>query len=206
MLITVSRQYGAGEEVISEQVAEALGWTVVDSAFIARVAERAGLPPEEVARHEERIPSFMERLARVTAHSFPELFASTAEPIAEFEEEKLVKITRNLVKELANEGRMILVGRAATAVLAQKEDVLHVRLVAPREVRIRRVAEKLGLEPDEAARVLVETDQNWAKYHETYYSRDWADPTHYHMVLNTAWLTFDGAARLIVGVARAMGW
>ena len=67
MLITVSRQYGAGEEVISEQVAEALGWTVVDSTFIARVAERAGLPPEEVARHEERIPSFMERLARVTA-------------------------------------------------------------------------------------------------------------------------------------------
>ena len=73
MLITISRQYGAGDVEVANEVAQGLGWTVVDSAFIAQVAARAGLPPDEVARHEERIPSFMERLARVTAHAFPEV-------------------------------------------------------------------------------------------------------------------------------------
>lgn len=206
MLITISRQYAAGDLEVANEVARGLGWTVVDSAFIAQVAARAGLPPEEVARHEERIPSFMERLARVTAHAFPELFATTNEPIAEFEEEKLVKITRNLVTELADEGRMVLVGRAAAAVLARKQDVLYVRLVAPREFRIRLAADHLGVDAAEAKRVLTETDTNWKRYHENFYDRDWDDATHYHMVLNTELLGFAGAAKLIVAEARARGW
>ncbi len=206
MLITISRETGSGDVEVAEKVAGELGWRLVDSDFIIAIAERAGLPPEEVARHEERIPSFMERLARVTAHTFPELFAAASEPIAEFEEEKLAKITRNLVTELASEGRMVLVGRAAAAVLTHQQDVLHVRLIAAREARIKHMQEQLGLSEQEAASAVDQTDQNRGQYHQTYCNRDWADPTHYHMVLNTDRLGYDGAGRLIVGVSRARGW
>lgn len=206
MLITLSRQYGAGGASVAERVAEALGWTLVDNAFIDQVSARAGLSREEVARLEERAPSFIERLARSTAIAFPELFVQPPQPAAEFDETKLVKITRNLVADLASEGRMVLVGRAAAAVLAEAEDTLHARLVAPKPFRIRNAVERLGIDPARAAQILEDRDRNRERYHQQFYERDWNDPVNYHLVLNTGRLGFDAAAHLIVTQARALGW
>jgi cytidylate kinase len=206
VLITISRQYAAGGAIVAQRIAEALRWSVVDSEFIVQVAERAGLPPEEVARLEERPPTFMERLARATALELPDLFMPTAGPVEEFEEAKLVRITRNLVSDLAREGRMVIVGRAAAAVLGEAVDALHARVVGPRDFRIRTAVDLLGVDAARAAKLLDETDRNRARYHREFYDRDWNDPVHYHMVLNTGWLGFDGAAELIVARARSLGW
>ena len=76
--VTVSRQYGAGGSEVARRVAEQLGWTVVDNEFVGAVATRAGVPVEEVAAHEERVPSLMARLARALAVSSPETFVPLA--------------------------------------------------------------------------------------------------------------------------------
>ena len=138
MLITISRQFAAGGSQVASRVAEALGWRLVDDELVDRVAERAGVSREEVAALEERAPTFIERLARLTALELPELFLPTAEAVEEFGEGHLVKITRALVEELAAEGRCVVVGRASAAVLARSADTLHVRLVAPFETRVKR--------------------------------------------------------------------
>lgn len=206
MLITISRQYGAGGSPVAKIVADALGWQVVDNQLVERVAERAGVSPEEVAEREERAPSFIERLARLTALELPELFLPTADAIEEFGESHLVKITRTLVEEIAQEGRCVLVGRACAAVLARSADTLHVRLVADSAFRQQIAIETLGIDPAEAARVVDERDANRARYHREYYDRDCNDPVHYDMVLNTGRLGFDGAAELIVCRAHTLGW
>ncbi|MGH7336281.1 MAG: cytidylate kinase family protein, partial [Myxococcota bacterium] len=46
----MTRQYGSGGSVVARQVAERLGWTLIDNEFVEQVARLAGLPPEEVAR------------------------------------------------------------------------------------------------------------------------------------------------------------
>jgi cytidylate kinase len=79
-------------------------------------------------------------------------------------------------------------------------------VVAPREWRIRAAAERLGVPPAEAATITDDTDRNRARYHRQYYERDWNEPASYHMLLNTAALGLDGAAEVIVGRARALGW
>ena len=206
MLITLSRQYASGGSEIARLVAEALGWTVVDDDFVREVAQRAGLAPEEVALLEERAPTFLERFARSTALASPELFMPATGGIEEFDEDKLIKITRSLVAELAHEGRVVMVGRAAAAVLEREQDAMHVQLVAPRSVRVQTAIERLGIDPKEAPRMVDERDRNRQRYHKEYYERDWADATNYHMVLNTALLGYDGAANLIVAHARALGW
>lgn len=205
MLITISRQFGSGSTEVSQFAARELGWSVVDDEFVFQVAERAGIPVEEVARLEERAPSFIERLARFTASELPELFVPTG-VVEEFGEAKLVKITRSLVTELAAEGGMVVVGRAAAAVLAEASDALHVRLVAPRSFRIRTSAKRHGIELEAAAERLELRDRNRERYHREFYDRDWNDPVHYDMVLNTERLSFEGAAALIVSRARALGW
>jgi cytidylate kinase len=205
MLITISRQYGAGGSEVAARVARALGWRVVDNELVERVAARAGLTPEDVAQREERVPSFIERLARTVVAATPELVVppeagGTAPTLSEAD---LVRVTETVVGEIAAEGRVVLVGRAAPAVLARERDAIHVKMVAPRDWRIRAVAERLGMSLENAAALTDETDRSRARYHREYYQRDWADPANYHLTLNTAALGFDGAAELIVGRARA---
>jgi cytidylate kinase len=206
MLITISRQFAAGGSQVASLVAETLGWRLVDNDLVDRVAERAGVSREEVAALEERAPTFIERLARLTALELPELFLPTAEAIQEFGEGHLVKITRALVEELAAEGRCVVVGRASAAVLARAADTLHVRLVAPLEFRVRIATQRLGVAPADAPRIVEERDANRARYHREYYDRDSSDPVHYDMVLNTGRLGFEGAAQVIVARARSLGW
>ena len=205
MLITVSRQYGAGGSEVAARVAHTLGWRVVDNELVERVAARAGLAPEDVAQREERVSTFIERLARTLVAATPELVVPPeAEGTAP--EPDLVRITERVVEEVAAEGRVVLVGRAAPAVLARERDAIHVKVVAPRDWRIRVIAQRLSMPLEEAATLTDETDRNRSRYHRQHYQRDWADPANYHLVLNTAALGLDVAAEVIVGRARALGW
>jgi CMP/dCMP kinase len=208
MLITISRQYGAGGSEVARRVAAALGWRVVDNEVVEKVAARAGVPPELVAEREERVPGFVERLARTLAASTPELFPASVPggTLPKLQEADLVRITESVVAEAAAKGRLVLVGRAAPAVLAQERDSLHVKLVAPRPYRIQAAAERLGVDLQKAAAVVDESDGTRARYHRQYYHRDWNDPVHYHLVLNTGALGLEGATDIIVGEARRRGW
>jgi cytidylate kinase len=208
MLITISRQYGAGGSEVAARVARTLGWRLVDNELVERVAARAGMKPEDVAQLEERVPTFVERLARTLVAATPELLVppeagGTAPSLAE---DDLVRITELVVEEVAAEGRVVLVGRAAPAVLAREQDAIHVKVVAPRDWRVRTAAERLGIPDEEAAAFTDETDKNRARYHRQHYQRDWNDPANYHLVLNTVALGFEGAADVVVGRARALGW
>ena len=204
MLITISREYGAGGAQVARLVAEALGWRLVDNELLDRIAARAGLSPDDVKDREERVPGFVERLARTLVAATPELFPppQAEGTVPKLQEIDLVRITESVVAEVASEGRVVLVGRAAAAVLASERDALHVRLVAPKEFRINAVANRLGIPPGEAEKILDETDRARARYHRQYYQRDSRDPVGYHMVLNTAALGVDGAARLVVAAVK----
>ncbi len=208
MIITISRQFGAGGSEVARRVAAALGWRVVDNELVEEVAARAGLPPADVAEREERVPSFVERLARTLAAASPELFAAPAPggTVPKLRENDLVGITETVVAEVAAKGRVVLVGRAAPAVLARVQDSLHVQLVAPRPFRIQAAAERLGMDPEKAAAIVDETDSMRARYLRQYYRRDWYDPVNYHMVLNSGLLGLDGVTEVIVGEAKRRGW
>jgi cytidylate kinase len=152
------------------------------------------------------VPGFVERLARaLTASSqeyaVPELGIAVGE-----EQPDLVRTTEMVVQEIAAEGRVVLVGRAAPAVLGTARDALHIKLVASRDFRIRLAQQADGLDAKAAEQLMDQTDASRARYHREYYGRDWDDPTHFHMVLNTGLLGLDGAARIVVAEARAQGW
>src|SRR5213080_2825374 len=150
-VITITRQYASGGSEVARLVAVGLGWTVIDNEFVDQVAQRAGLPAEEVAQREERAPGLLERLARTLAVSSPELFITAASvPQVEADEETIAKISERVIREAAAHGRAVLVGRGAQALLAQRPDALHVYVIAPRDFRMKLAIERLGVDPAKA--------------------------------------------------------
>jgi len=207
-VVTITRQYGAGGSLVAQRVAGALGWTVIDNQFVDEVAKRAGLPAETVAAREERAPSLLERLAGTLALSAPEMFVPAASGAGEPDEEALLRVTERVIAEAAAHGRVVLVGRGATGYLATAREgarVLHAYVVAPRDVRIRTVMERLAVTEAEAGKTVHDVDAARERYLERWYGRRRDDASNYHLVVNTAWLGYDGAAALIAGLARTRG-
>jgi cytidylate kinase len=208
-LVTITRQYASGGSEIARLVVERLpGWTLIDNEFVDQVARLAGLSPDEVARREERTPGLLERLARTLAVASPEMFISTggSPPPVETEEELLLKMTERVIEEAATEGRVVLVGRGAQAVLAKRANALHLYVIASKLFRRKLAIARLGVSPADVDKVMEETDQHRDQYVKTHYGRDRQDLTVYDFVLNAERLGFEGAADVIVAEIKRRGW
>jgi cytidylate kinase len=204
MIITISRQLGAGGSEVAQAVARRLGWSLVDNQLIDEVAARAGMPPEEVAEKDERAPNFIERLARTLASAMPEFVAPEGGTLPDTTEERLVRITERVVADLAEQGRVVLVGRAAPAVLATHPRALHVKIVAPIAHRAARLVERDRIDLKQAEKLIGEVDGNRSRYHKQYYQRDWNDASQYDLVVNTARLGVEGAVDVILDRVERM--
>ncbi|HEX6535571.1 MAG TPA: cytidylate kinase-like family protein [Gemmatimonadaceae bacterium] len=201
-IITISRMYGSGGSEIAERVATALGWQLLDNAFVEEVARRLGIPATEVAAREERVATLAQRLAAAMALGAPEILPGPASATLPPNEAQLVEVTTRIIREAVQRGHAVLVGHGAQSVLAERGDVLHVFCCAPRPALVARAAARLRVSPAEAERVVDETNRQREQYVRKYYRRGWLDPANYHLCLNTEWLGIAGAAELVVRVAR----
>lgn len=201
-VITISRMYGSGGSLIAERVADALGWPLFDNKFIEMVAERSGLSPDEVSAHEERVPPLVERIAAALSLGTPEMMPAIPEtPIPSMDEE-ISAIERRVIEEAVQSGPAVFVGRGAQCLLAEREDALHVFCYAPSAALRRRAAERLHVSEAEAQRVVMDTNRQREQYVRRQFQREWRAPENYHLMVNTSWLGIDGAADVILKLAR----
>ncbi len=207
-VITISRQFASGGADVAKLIGQQLGWEVVDNEFVDLVAQRSGVPKPEVERLEERVPGLLERLAQAMALASPEVFVVTGETptTGPSTEEEIVRTTERIISEAVKHDNMILVGRGAQSYLAQRDNVLHVFVVAPREVRVLRAMERLKVDRKEAERTVDDVDSGRRQYVKTHYGRGWDDPVNYHLVLNSERLSYSEIADLVVGVVRMRDW
>lgn len=203
MVITITRQYGAGGSEVARLVAERLGWQLIDNEFVDQVAQRSGIEPGEVAAREERAPSLIERLVRALATASPEVFVPGATPASEEQEDELVTTTEHVIAEAGMVGNVVLVGRGAQAYLARSHaNALHVFIVAPLENRLEALATRLGMSQDEAKQQEEKMEADRDRYVQRFYKRSRRDPANYHLIVNTGLLGYSLAADVIVGLAN----
>ena len=201
-LITVSRQFGSGGSEVAERVARALDWHLYDNAVVDEVARRLGMQPAEVSAREERVPSLPERMASAMALGMPEVMPTVADLAMQPSEERIVEMTRRVMEEAVQAGPAVLVGRGAQCMLASRADALHVYCYAPPAALVSYAITNLGIAREDAARIVAETNHNREQYVKRHWKRDWRDVANYHLCVNTGWLGLDGAAELIVQLAR----
>ena len=201
-IVTISRQYGSGGSEVAERVATALGWHLYDNDMVDEVARRLGMSTEEVSAREERVPSFPERIATAMALGVPEVMPTVADLATEPSEERIVEVTKRVIEEAVQAGPAVLVGRGAQCMLAARSDAVHVFCYAPADVLTGYVITKFGVSPAEAHRIVAEKNHQREQYVKRYWKRNWRDLANYHLCVNTAWLGLDGAADVVVQLAR----
>jgi cytidylate kinase len=201
-IITFSRQYGSGGSEIAAMVAESLGWSLLDNDVVDAVAERLGVSPQEITEREERVPSLVERLASALTLGAPEMLPPPDAAATPLTEERIVEVTRRVVEEAVARGPVVVVGRGAQAMLAEREDALHVFCYAPRAALVERAMQRLSVDRAEAERVVVETNNQRDQYVKRHWGRARQAFEYYHLCVNTSWLGLGDSARWIARLAR----
>lgn len=102
-----------------------------------------------------------------------------------------------IMHEMADQGNAVIQGRAGQIILKNRPDAFHVQIIAPKALRVERVAQKLGI-PAEYALAQVETSDRYrSNYLRRFYKVRWDDPSLYHLVINTAALTVQQASTIV---------
>jgi len=201
-IVTVSRLYGSGGSEVAALAAKQLGWSLLDNAVVDAVATRMGLSVAEVRDREERVPSLVERLTSAIAMGSQEWMS----PIAAAKQptdEQLIEVTRHIIEEAVTRGPLVVVGRGAQEILAEREDALHVFCYAPRKALIARTMKREAVGAEEAARLVDNTNKERDQWVRLHWERDRRALENYDLSLNTERLGIEGCVQLIVTAARS---
>jgi cytidylate kinase len=201
-IITISRLFGSGGSEVARAVSAQLGWTLLDNAFIERIAAGLHATPAEVEALDEKGPTLAERLADALAYGTAEVLSTPVRTPFRPGEERLVAVTRQVIDEATSRGPIVVVGRGAQIRLEGRTDTLHVLCTAPHGALVARVAHRESLGTAEAAQRVDEENRRRAQFVRRHWDRDWLDASHYHLCVDTSWVGIEGAATLIAQLAR----
>lgn len=232
-VISLSRQLGGCGEEIAAGVAQKLGLRLVDVATINQAAERAGVPQVALAElgHEgerglaNRVLTALQTMPRLRSAAFMSvdqssearmarsdlsgvtipfsgLFSPAVPPLSA-SLESYVHMVGLVIRGLASEGNVLIVGRGGQALLKNHPTALHVQVVAPQVFRVRVVVDRLGLDMKAAQTRVRASDRARFDYLRRYHDVGWLDSTLYHLVINTGRVSLDVAMDLIVAASHA---
>ena len=153
--ITISRQYGSGGGEIAARLAEHLGWRLIDHEVIVEVANRLGVTENDAAERDERAEGFVDQLLHSirAVDPAPLSFSAATQILSRLLRRTTMRVAlRETVLAAVTAGQVVIVGRGAQAILHERRDALHIRVVAPLEQRIIYVSHREALDRDAAQR------------------------------------------------------
>jgi len=173
-VITISRQFGAGGELLAKKLADDLNLRLIDSKAVAEALTEMGLSPQLIKFDEQ---------------------ATKGEDTVKRRRFYLAALHEYLLS-LAEKESYVLVGRGGQFLFRGRSDAFHVLVCAPFNQRVQWVHEIYNLEKSSASLLVREHDRRKKRYLRQAFDRAWMDPEVYDLVVNTKTLTPQGAAML----------
>lgn len=193
-IVTISRQYGSGGRYIGENLAKAMGVPCYDEKLIDMVAKESGFAQSFVAEKGERMTgSLLFNIA--SSLSFANNVFSTNNGVTLQDE---IYFTQNrIIKELADKGPCVIVGRCADYILREREDCLNVFIFADNESKTERAEKYFNITREEAPAVLKKKDKARANHYKYYTDQEWGMASNYDLCLNSGLIGIEGCVKAI---------
>lgn len=190
-IITIGREFGSGGHEIGARLAKRLEMKFYDKELITMAAEKMGCCENFVEHNNEKTPGIFARSV-----SF-----SRGATYAQLSPEDSIYVYQSLaIRELAEEGNCVIVGRCADYVLKERDDVVNIFVHAPIEERVGR--KMLLSETEKSAatikKEIISTDKRREKYYNFHTGNRWGDSRNYHISIDTSKVGIDGAVDIIV--------
>ena len=198
VIVTIARQYGSGGREIGEKVAAALGIAFYDKELITMAAQKSGMSPNVLHSADEKASNSLLYTRAMGSSIYGASTLNYDIPI----NDRLFITQCDIIKNLAEKGSCVMVGRSADYVLRDNPRHVSVFIYAKLEDRIHRVMERHSLSEGDARALIAKTDKRRANYYNFYTGQKWGKYDNYHMSLDSSLLGIDGTAKLISQLAE----
>ena len=176
-VIVIGRQYGSGGHDIGKALAEKLGYHFYDNEIIQMTAGSTGYDPQFIKDREENMTnSFLYDLMS-QMYVYSETQESPRDEIFESE--------AKVIRDLAEKGNCVIVGRCADYVLRDRPDTLKVYLHASEDFRTERIMKTENLSREDALQKVRRMDRRRSDNYRYYTRRIWGRAQNYDLTVNT---------------------
>ena len=174
-----------------------LGIPVYDQELIAKAAEQSGFSKELFANSDEKrnllaLSSFIVDVGR---------FGSADNYMSD---NQLFVIQSNVIRSLADKGPAIFIGRCSDYILRDRK-CLDVFVTATDEVRIKRIAERMNITPEQADSLMRKKDRTRETYYNYYTFGNWGVASNYDLCVDSSVLGIEETADMIIDFCRRAG-
>ena len=218
-VITINGPIGAGSIAVGQQVAHDLHLNYVDRMVFAEAARIIGSPVSILMAKEQRVERFGDRVAALLGRvleraavsgdydlgvgietlpeTYHELAGESSSTVQRVNDQVFIDTTREVVRNLAQAGHVVIIGRGANVILGDTPGVLHVGMLAPMNRRIQTIAEREHLTESEAQTYVEGLEEARQKFFQKFFKVTPNDPTLYHMMLDMGHMSEAAAAKII---------
>lgn len=158
-VITISRQTGCGARGIAWAICEELNkkgnpsdkndgkWRFINREILQESAEQLNLDPKALKNViDDKNRGIMDQIVgALSTHSHKS-------------DQKILKTVQDVIRQFANNGKVILIGRGGARICHDIKLSLHVRLVAPEDWRIAEIARRLDFSKSYATEYVKKRD------------------------------------------------
>ena len=193
-VITITRQFGSMGRPIARKMAEMLGIEYYDRDLVDQAAEKLNLPVSVINEVEEKANS----LAKSP-------FFRMASPLGSgttATQDKIFEAQQNIIKFLAEKETCVIVGRCADFTLSEMENAIHIYIYASYEARLEHCIKDLGMEEDEARRMMAAVDKARESYHMNFTGYAPDDKCHKDILIDSSLLGVEGTAEYLVELVK----
>lgn len=169
VIITIAREHGSSGKQIGKCVANALGIPFYYKEMITLAAKESGLNREFISDIHKNSPDIMRDL----------YLSSNAVQYA-------IKAQDAIIREIAENGSCVIVGRAADYILKDYDNVVRIFIHALQDYRIQRVMDVYGDTPKEARVNIERSDKARASYYEHISGTHWGDARNYELTVDSS--------------------
>ncbi|MFA5514119.1 MAG: cytidylate kinase-like family protein [Sphaerochaetaceae bacterium] len=199
-VISISRQFGSGGREIGRLIAKELGIPFYDRALINLAAEKSGMDKQVLENLDEKAGN---RFLYTVPSTIPSVGSHTPTTIYNMPLGDTLFLTEyEIIKQLAEEGSCVIVGRCSDYVLKETENHISVFIHAPEACRAKRIAEYEKISEKEALSRISKYDKERKKYHDYYASGTWANAPSYDLTINSSLLGLKESAAFICSFVK----
>jgi len=191
VIVTIGRLYGSGGRKIGELVAKELGVPFYDKELITETAKNSGYCEEVLKSNDER-PSGSFLYSLVLGANGDSLPLDNKLFLAQFE----------TIKQIAEKGSCVIIGRCADYALEERNDVFNVFIYCDMEKRIKRAVEEYGDDEKKITDTINKIDKKRANYYNFYTGKKWGRAESYNMCIDSGKFGIEGTARIIAQCAK----
>lgn len=200
-VITLSREYGCPAKIVAGRLAEELTrkmfvkgkeikWKFVTKEIMAESAKALEIDPEKIKyvfEYEQK-----STLDSIISAQFNKYYKS---------ERKIMNTVAKVIRNMAFEGNVIIVGRGGVAITHDIPKSLHVNLEAPMDWRIMRISETYKISTEEAKKTAIDIDRKRREFRE-YFQGKGTDYTRFDLTINSMSFTIEEIVHIILKAAE----